>query len=102
MNYQFLRGMTVDSGSMLTDAGRDDHLLYTLVNFKLGSKAEGWLGYLCCPSSRDPPVVGRQLGTLEECCVVWSTNGAYTELEASESTASRKLNNPHIAVTQAC
>jgi hypothetical protein len=33
MNYRFLRGMTVDSGPMLTDTGRDDHLLYTLVNF---------------------------------------------------------------------
>jgi hypothetical protein len=64
MNYQFLQGMIVGGGPMLTCAGRNDHLLYTLVNFNLGSKAEGWLGYLCCPSSRDPLVVGRQLGTL--------------------------------------
>lgn len=85
MNYQFLQGMTVDLGPMLAGAGRNDHLLYTLVNFKLGRKAEGWLGYLCCPSFRDPLVVGRQLGTLEECCAVWSADSAYTGLEASET-----------------
>jgi hypothetical protein len=66
-------GVTGDSWSALTEAGRDVHRLDTLVNLR--NKAEVWRGYLFCPCSRDPLAMGSYPDTLKEYCGVCSIIG---------------------------